>query len=304
MSGEKSRDVVRVGALGVLLSLALASCASPAAGPVVTATATASSSYKMPLSVARSPASTDALIGWPGAAGRVVRCAGPVVGTTRAAPYDGEDTGATPEGALATARKWAVWSGVQEGFTLARVEASRRLYVFEVRGVAKQALILRHGPALKGDGTNGTVTRWWLESWARCDYAELPEAVAQERGLQLWSDAAGKRQPTSVVKSLQFTGDCFPRMTVLDLGGPIDGGWNTERRQPVEYVRNPPSELRDDYFERVYVEHVQVPADAIDTGYERAGKHLWLSKDRGYAYVGTASDAEAWPRTKQPIRCA
>jgi hypothetical protein len=302
VSGGRSPELIRAGALGLLLSVGLAGCASPTAGPVVTARATASSSYNMPLSMARSP-STDALIGWPGAAGRIVRCVGPVIGTTRAAPYDGEDTGAAPEAALATARKWAAWSGVQEGFTLARVEASRRLYVFEVAGVAKQALILRHGPALNGDGTTNTVTRWWLESWARCDYAELPEAVAQARRLQLWSDAAGQRQPTSVIKSFQFSGGCFPGMTALDIGGPIDGGWNKERRVPVEYFRNPAPELRHQYFEGEYAEHVSVPRDAIDSGYERDGEHLWMSSNRGVAYVGAASDAEAWPRAKQPIRC-
>lgn len=288
-------------ALVLLPLLALTGCA--AAGAPVTSTATASATYEQPLSATRSAASTDALIGWPGAAGRVVRCAGPVIGTTSRAPYDGEDTGASPDAALAAAKRWARWDGVQDGFVLARVEADRRLYVFELAGVAKQALILRHGPALKGDGTRSTVTRWWLESWARCDYAELPEAVAEQRGLQLWSDGDGTRQPTSVIVSLQFGGACYPGMTVLDVAGGAEGGWSKEKRPPVEYVRNPPGELRDDWFTASYAAHVPVPSSAVDSGYERDGKHLWFAKDRGYAYVGRPSDAEAWPRAMQPIRC-
>ena len=296
------RALGSAGLIALLPLLALTGCG--AAGAIVTSTAAPSASYSVPLSATPTPSSADALIGWPGAAGQVVECTGPVIGTTSSAPYAGEDTDATPEAALDVARKWISWSGVQEGFTLAQVEASRRLYVVEVGGVAKQALILRHGPALKGDGTRATVTRWWLESWARCDYAELPDAVARQQGLELWSNAAGTRQLTSTIKSFRFDGDCFAGMTALDIGGALDGGWKSTKREPVEYVRNPAPELRNDWFERDYVEHVAVPADAVDSGYERDGEHLWFSQDRGYAYVGTERDAEAWPRAVRLIRCA
>lgn len=294
------RTTRRYGLLLLLPLLALTGCGAP--GAVVTST-TAAGSYEMPLASTPSPKTEEGRIGRAGAAGDVVRCRGPVIGTTRSAPYAAEDTGTTPEAALEAGRRWGSWSGVQEGFALARVEAARRLYVFEVGGVAKQALILRHGPALKGDGTNRTITRWWLESWARCDYSELPDAIARARGLELWTDASGKRLPTSTVMSFRFRGGCFDGMTALDLNGPIEGGEAMEKRVPVEYVRDPDPELQAEYFEREYVEHVPVPADAVDSGYERDGEHLWLSKDRGSAYVGTRNDADVWPRAVRPIRC-
>lgn len=290
------------GALLLLPLLVLTGCAAP--GPAVTSTAGVAGRYGM--SLAPSPSSSSAAdpAGRAGAAGDVVRCAGPVVGTTSAAPFEGEDTGATPEAALRAAQTWAKWDGVQDGYAFARADADRRLYVFEVEGVAKQALILRHGPALKGDGTRATVVRWWLESWARCDYAELPAAVARQQGLEIWSSTDGKRQPTSVLVSFRFGAGCYPGMTALDVGGPLQGGRDEDGRVPVEYVRDPAPELRDRYFERDYAEHVTVPADAADSGYERQGDHLGFSDDRGYAYVGTPGDAEAWPRATQPIRCA
>jgi hypothetical protein len=289
-----------LGMLAFLPLLALTGCGG--AGAMVSSTA--ATSYTEPLASTASPSSADALIGWPGAAGQVVHCAGPVIGTTRAAPYDGEDAAATPDAALAAAKKWGLWSGVQQGFTLARTETGRRLYVFEVGGVAKQALILRHGPALKGDGTRNTVTRWWLESWARCDYAELPDAVARDRKLQIWSDTDGKRQLTSTIVSFDYSGVCFPGMTALDIDGPPADGWNKGKQRPVEYVRNPAPQLRDEYFAGSYEQKVVVPANAVDSGYERDGEHLWFSKDRDYAYIGTQNDADAWPRAKQQIRCA
>jgi hypothetical protein len=287
--------------LALLPLLALTGC-GPSGVPVAS-TATASAVYDLPLASTPRPTTAQARIGWAGAAGEVVRCSGPVIGTTSTAPYAGEDTAATPDAALEAARRWVMWDGAQEGFVLARVESARRLYVLEVAGVAKQALILRHGPALTGDGSRSTVTRWWLESWARCDYAELPDAVARQHGLELWTDGTGKRQLTSTIVSFPFTGDCFAGMTALDLHGPVQGG-SGKGVEPVEYVGRPAPELRADSFERDFVEHVAVPADAVDTGYERAGEHLWLSKDRGYAYVGQRHDADAWPKAVRPVRCA
>lgn len=283
--------------------LALSGCASAStgtgAGTVVDPAARASGSSEA--SLAPEPSATP---GSTGAAGRIVRCSGPVVGETRSAPYDGEDTGATPDAALAAAKQWVRWDGAQEGFALARVEPSRRLYVLEVGGVAKQALIVRRGPALKGDGTAATVTRWWLESWARCDYAELPEAVARRQGLELWTGPDGKRALTSAIESFAFDDGCLPGLRALDVGGPLAGGRERAGEAAVEYLQHPPAELRGRYVDREYVEHATVPADAIDSGYEREGEHLWFSADRGFAYVGEPADAQAWPRAKQPVRCA
>lgn len=287
--------------LALLPVLTLGACSAAASGPVVTSTAALPSA--VPFATA-TPSSADALVGWPGAAAQAVRCTGPVIGTTRAAPYEGEDVGTTPEAALTAARKWGSWDGAQEGYTLTGSTGDRRLYVFAVAGTGKQALILRRGPVLKGDGTRATVIRWWLESYARCDYAELPDSAIADTGTRIWTDTAGRRQLTSTIMSFEFRGDCFPGMTALDIDGPAVGGWNREKRQATEYVRAPAHELQDEYFDRAYAEHMTVPADATDSGFERAGGHLWFSRDRGLAYVGAQDDAEAWPRARQPIRCA
>ena len=70
-----------------------------------------------------------------------------------------------------------------------------------------------------------------------------------------------------------------------------------------EYVRDPLPDLAE-YFADPYEEHAELPADAFDTGFERDGKHLWLSPDKQRAYVGSKADVEVWPRTIQPLGCA
>ena len=46
-----------------------------------------------------------------------------------------------------------------------------------------------------------------------------------------------------------------------------------------------------------------LPADAVDTGYQRDGDHLWLSPDEQRAFVGSRADVEIWPRSIQRLGC-
>jgi hypothetical protein len=73
--------------------------------------------------------------------------------------------------------------GPEEGLTVAARTHDRVLYVSEVDGVAKQAVIVRDGPAAAARV---------VESWARCDWSDLPDAVAtryERDGKQLWLSA-------------------------------------------------------------------------------------------------------------------
>ena len=59
--------------------------------------------------------------------------------------------------------------GPEEGLTVAARTDDRVLHVSEVDGVAKQAVIVHDGPAAAARV---------VESWARCDWSDLPDAVA------------------------------------------------------------------------------------------------------------------------------
>jgi hypothetical protein len=223
-----------------------------------------------------------------GAAGDVVNCTTWGQGGFNDQDVYGEGaTAKSPERALEVARSELGFGGVQEGLLVAKEQEDRVLYVVEVEDLVKQAVIVRDGPATEGAGGAG----WYVESWARCDYSELPLSFTDSIGLQIWTDSAEHPLPTTTIESWIGPEHCdWQSMTFLHLG-------------KATYVRNPQSELAE-FFAEPYLEHADLPANAISTGFERAGEQLWLSADKQQAFVGAEDDVEAWPRTVRPLGCA
>lgn len=266
-----------------LAALCLASSLSGCGDDDVTAGDPAEHAYDGPLVV--SPA--EAVHPRAGAAGNVVDCttwgSG---GTSGTGVYAEGATADSPAKALEVARSEGGFGGVQEGLLVAGQEDDRVLYVVEVEGVVKEAVIVHDGPATKGAGGPG----WYVESWAHCDYAELPRSFTDSIGLQVWQDANGHAVPTTTLESWTGPEHCdWQSMTFLDLG-------------TATYVREPQPDLAD-YFAERYRARATLPADAVDTGYQRDGDHLWLSPDKKRAFVGMRSDVEVWPRTVRPLGC-
>jgi hypothetical protein len=182
-----------------------------------------------------------------------------------------------------------------DDLVLERDDGDRVLFTTSYDGIARQALIVRNGPS--GPGTGAKDGRgWYVESFAACDLADFPEAVSAARGVQVWTDRTGARVSTTKVVSASGPAHCsWQDMTILTLGD----GTKTART----YFAHPSADLRK-YFDRPYLEHVPVPSDATDTGYELEGRHLWLSVDQHDAYVGTKTDADRWPRPTRGLGCA
>jgi hypothetical protein len=153
------RAVGGVGA-AVLLALAATSGCGHDAG---TSAAPAGRPYDGPLFVSRADAANPRT----GAAGDVVDCrhfgSG---GFDDSAEYAEGATADSPDRALEVARseggffEWAL-----DGLQVAANTDDRVLFVLEVGGVPKQAVIVHDGPATEGAGGPG----WYVESWARCD---------------------------------------------------------------------------------------------------------------------------------------
>lgn len=249
----------------------------------VTAGAPSEQGYDGPLYVARAEAAHPRA----GAAGDVVDCNDfGTGGFSDEELYAEGATASTATKALEVARSEWAFGGVQEGLLVAKEEDDRVLYVVEVDGVVKQAVIVRDGPATEGAGGPG----WYVESWAVCDYSELPRSFTDSIGLQVWTDADGTPVPTTTIESWTGPEHCdWQSMTFLYLG-------------KGQYVRDPQPDLAD-YFAEPYDEHAELPADAVDTGFERDGDHLWLSPDGQRAYVGTTGDVELWPRAVERLGC-
>jgi hypothetical protein len=245
-------------------------------------------SYEGPLRVARGEAEHPGA----GAAGNVVECAAwGDGGSTNGQEYAEGATAASAEEALEVASSEGAFGGMQRGLFVGGRERDRVLYVWTVDGAVdgavKQAVIVHNGPATEGAGGPG----WYVESWAHCDYSELPRSFTDALGLQIWTDADGRPLPTTTIESWEGPEHCdWQSMTFLHLGGAV-------------YVRNPQPDLAD-FFATPYEEDADLPAHAVDTGYERNGDRLWLSTDRQRAFVGNEQGVEVWPRTIDPLGCA
>lgn len=267
----------RVAALGLLaLVVAASGCARSGSSP-----GRATHGYGGPLYLTDATTHPGA-----GAAGQVVDCdtwgGG---GSVTTVPYGDGSTTDRPEQALYTPGSFDVT--MPDALRVAEEQDDRVLYVLEVGGVVKEAVIVHNGPATDGAGGPG----WYVESGAICDSSELPRSYTDSIGLQIWTDASGSPVPTTKIQSWRGPEHCnWQSMTFLELGA-------------ATYVRDPQPDLAD-YFTEPYQAHATLPDDAVDTGYRRDGTKLWLSPDEQRAYFGTTDDVEVWPRDQQPLLCS
>lgn len=269
------------------LLVALVSACGDKDGDDKSAIPEAGATYEGPLHVAR----RDAEHPNAGAAGDIVDCQ--TWGSGGASYQEVYSEGATaddPDQALQNGRSEGLFmSATFDGLGVAKTEEDRVLYVLEVDGTIKQAIIVRDGPAAEGTGGPG----WYVESWARCDASEMPESFTGGLGQQIWTDLDGNPVPTTQIESWIGPEHCgWQSMTFLYLDDDDVG----------PFVRAPQPDL-ENYFGEPYQPHAQLPADAEATGFMRDGKRLWLSSDDDRAYVGTRDDVEVWPRTIQPLGC-
>lgn len=288
VAAERRTHVRPVRVVPALLGVALALGALSACGAERSLSEAATFQYDGPLQLpageGRNPRA--------GAAGDVVDC--DTWGSGQA--FHGEEyvEGATaddPDTAVDTAFSEGLFFSMPRDLLVAAKTDDRVLYVAEVDGRPKAALIVHEGEGSEGAGGDG----WYAESWAVCDAVELPSDFVAEIGYEVWTDADGRAVPTTELSVMRGPEHCdWQDMTFLTLPGPGAGP---------TFVRDPDPGLRD-YFADPYEPHTELPADAVDSGFRHDGDRLWLAPDRSRVYVGTAADdVEAWPRTAQPLGC-
>ncbi|HEY1119577.1 MAG TPA: hypothetical protein VGE43_17825 [Acidimicrobiales bacterium] len=226
-----------------------------------------------------------------GAAGDVVDC--DAWGTGQA--FHGEEyaegaTADTPAKAVRYAFSEGLFFSMPRDLKVSAETDDRVLYVAEVDGLPKAALIVHDGEGTEGAGGDG----WYAESWAVCDVVELPQDFVEERGYEVWTDADGRAVPTTELEAVRGPEHCdWQDMTFLTL----------RRAEEPTFVRGADPDLAD-YFAEPFREHARLPADAVDTGFRHGDERLWLAPDSTRAYVGaTPDDVEVWPRMVQPLGC-
>ncbi len=216
-----------------------------------------------------------------GAAGDVVDCRAADGGAERDSPYAEGATSESVKGALETAYSEGLFLSLPEiELTAAATESDRVLLTYAPAGTTVAALVFRDGPATEGAGGPG----WYLESWARCDFSDFPARDAAALGYQIWRDADGDPVPVTTLTSGPGPEHCsWDHLTFLYLD------------DDATYVRAPDRSVRGS-VEGVYSEGLPLPADAVPTGFRRAGQQLWRTRDGDYVYVGTPDRVEVWPR--------
>jgi hypothetical protein len=225
-----------------------------------------------------------------GAAGKAIDCVNPPTGSNRTEDvYSQGATSDTPRGAVDTAYSEGLFLEMPRvDLAVAATEEDRQMLTYESSGRVLLALVVHNGPAASGTGGDG----WYVETVARCDFAEFPAADRVIAGMVdygIWTDEDGVPVPVTKVYSSPGPAHCsWESMTFLIL----DEGTGRRSRS---YIENPNKELRD-YIAAPYLRNVPLPDDARDTGWQRNGRHLWLSTDGRYAYVGTVTSVDAWPR--------
>lgn len=281
------RAGLAAGVLAAGAALVLSSCGRQ----VVTDAVPQAPPYDGPLFVEVTAPPSDEDADRSGAAGRAVDCDAAPVGYSEETAYGGGVDRDPVDALVRSVRSFT--PGASGGLHVARTEADRILYTWETERRTRLAFVVHRGRG--GDDKTG----WYVESWARCDWAELPPSWAADRGLQLWEDRAGRPVATTTVVSHTASGeDCLPAgMTTLDLaGGSLERGRS--------YAAHPDPDFYPDFFTVAYAENQPLPASARATGYERDGRQLWLAADGSRAYVGTSSAVDVWPAEVQPLGCA
>ncbi|MFI7587327.1 hypothetical protein ACIB24_09665 [Spongisporangium articulatum] len=328
------------GWVAVGLALGLGGCggtaSAPGGGPSPSTVVTsAAAPYAGPLYVPTSPADPATVAKRSGAAGRALECDG--------RPYAGgagdfsRDATSLPDGGLdrvsgsadaafghwAALQNWPVqgWPVPSSGYRVERTGLDagvrRELRSYDVEGRTRVAVVVADG-LLDYRGKSG----WAVEAWAQCDPSEFPAAVTDALHLQVWTDAAGRRVPLTVVHSFPGAEHCdWQQATFLTLYDPDHpGDGQRPGRELGYYVRDVRGQFTG-HTSSTYAAAVPVPATARDSGYRYQGRELWLSPtgpdtgpDTGperrqapAAYLVSPEVpgvGERWPALKQFVGCA
>lgn len=206
----------------------------------------------------------------------------------RADDFGGFDDGAaTPDDAFASwiaANPFPIPRG---GYRALGPSGDRWVYAYQADGRTKVVVVI--SPRFAAEFGEAFA----IEEMRTCNPAEYGAAVDLGPGRRAW---------VHVETGLLLT----------DIEGPSHCDWQSARLLHVmnpdgtldrQYVRDPEGVLPGPLLEG-YAEDVELPADALDSGYRtQDGLVLWFTESDAAAYVVTPDGIERWPRAEAPIAC-
>lgn len=221
--------------------------------------------------------------------------------TSRAVDYDDgltevQDSPADALDNWLDAEAWAA-EVPTSGYVVEWERAGQALLSWNVDGRTRIAVLV-------ADGITDYLgnTGWGVQSWAQCNPAELPAEVTDRLDVGVWENASAQRVPTTEVVSFQGAEHCdWQDLTWLRLGVASDAD-----RTYDEYLSGDDDGQLADYLTTAPAAAATLPADAVDTGWRRDGRELWLGESPRAAYLvslDVESDVQLWPATKESIGC-
>lgn len=194
--------------------------------------------------------------------------------------------GTTPDDAVASFLREAMFTIPRSGYTSAGVDGDRSFYSYASRGRIKVVLVVS---SQLGEMVGQPFT---VDELRTCDPAEYGPDVDMGDGQRVWADGDGR--------------------IVTDIVGPGHCGWQTARLLHIElpngdvrqYVSDPAAVLPPDALLAPYDPDVDLPADAAFAGYRSGELELWSVPDDAAMYVVGPEHVERWPRAEPIIGCA
>ena len=104
------------------------------------------------------------------------------------------------------------------------------------------------------------------------------------------------------MRTLPADDHCWPGVTIAVVLIP-PGSTAAEDRH--SYLRDPDGMTGRHTVARPFEPDAQLPPGAVDTGYSRQGRRIWVDPlDKDVLYVVDADGVEAWPRLSEQLFCA
>ena len=158
------------------------------------------------------------------------------------------------------------------------------VYAYDVGGEVKVVVVVssRFGELVDAEYT--------IEELRTCDPAEFGAEADFGPG-RVWANAEG--------------------LILTDIVAPAHCGWETARMLHVpdgdsfrQYIRDPLGVMGQAGLLESYNGDVDLPTDALDSGYRSGGLELWFTPADIAAYIVGPDIVERWPRADPPAGCA
>lgn len=202
-----------------------------------------------------------------------------------ASDFGPDGAGSTPDEAFFAWMTSNPFTVPRSGYERIGTVSDGAVYAYEVGGEVKVVVVVssRFGELVDAPYT--------IEELRTCDPADFGRQVDFGPGRRVWANAEG--------------------LILTDIIAPAHCGWETARMLHVpdgdsfrQYIRDPLAVIGQASLLETYAADVDLPSDAVDSGYRSGELELWFTPADTAAYVVRPDVVERWPRADPAVGCA